>query len=102
VLLASRLESFSNTIAEAWMHRVPLLASDLDWARGICGAGAEYFRFDDAGDLAQRILALRDNQDLVRQRTEAGYRILMTYPDSAGRHRLIVAFIEHIVALGKR
>lgn len=102
VLLASRLESFSNTIAEAWMHRVPLLASDLDWARGICGDGAEYFRFDDAQSLAQRILALRDSQELVRQRTEAGYGILMTYPDSAGRHGQIVAFLEHVVALGKR
>jgi glycosyltransferase involved in cell wall biosynthesis len=99
VLLASRLESFSNTIAEAWVHGVPLLASDLNWARGICGEGAGYFRFDDAEDLAQRIVALRDVLERGRQLVEAGRKILATYPDSAARHRQIVEFLEGIVAL---
>lgn len=99
VLLASRLESFSNTIAEAWVHGVPLLASDLDWARGICGEGAEYFRFDDAEDLGRHIVALRDAPERGRQLAAAGRAILATYPDSAERHRQIVAFLERIVAL---
>lgn len=102
VLLASRLESFSNTIAEAWMHGVPLLASDLDWARGICGDGAEYFRFDDSADLVRAVDRLRSTPARIAQLTEAGRGILATYPDAAARHRQIVAFLERIVTNANR
>ncbi len=102
VVLASQLESFSNTIAEAWIQSVPLLASDLAWARSICGDAAEYFRFDDAGDLADRIVGLRAATAHVRQLTAAGQAALADFPDSAARHRQIVAFIERIVALSPK
>jgi glycosyltransferase involved in cell wall biosynthesis len=101
-LLASRLESFSNNIAEAWVHGVPLLASDLDWAHAICGDAAAYFRFDDSEDLARCILELRDSPARAAAVTAAGRAQLAGYPDAPSRHAAIVAFLERIVVLGKR
>lgn len=42
LLSLSDLESFSNNYMEAWRARIPLIVSDRDFARGICGESAIY------------------------------------------------------------
>jgi glycosyltransferase involved in cell wall biosynthesis len=98
VILPSRLESFSNTIAEAWVMGRPLLISDLDWARDLCGDGALYIRYDDARDAAGKILRLKGDPDHRAAVVAAGRRVLATYPTSEERFRAYLAIIEAAVA----
>jgi glycosyltransferase involved in cell wall biosynthesis len=53
----SDLESFSNNYMEAWKANVPLLVSDRDFAREICGDSAVYCEPHDVDDIAVQMLA---------------------------------------------
>jgi glycosyltransferase involved in cell wall biosynthesis len=99
VLVASRLESFSNTISEAWQMQVPLIACDQQWAKQICNKAALYFAFDSAPDLARQILRLKNDSVLCDQLKRDGREALKAYPDSATRYKQIIAFLEMIVRL---
>lgn len=79
VILPSRLESFSNNIAEAWAMGKPLIISDFDWSREICGNGATFFNYDDAEN-ASVCLHLVLTDDVYRKKViENGRQRLATY-----------------------
>ena len=63
----SDLESFSNNYMEAWKANVPLLVSDRDFARGICGESAIYCEPHDAAQIAKCMLEfIHGNIDTAR------------------------------------
>jgi glycosyltransferase involved in cell wall biosynthesis len=84
-ILPSKLESFSNMIAESWATNVPLLISDLSWARSLCGDGAIYFDYNSELDLASKIIAIKESPNLVEDTLSAGSDALRTYPSSRMR-----------------
>ena len=94
VILPSRVESFSNTVAEAWTMKKPLLVSDLDWAREACGDGAQYFQYDDATNAARAIVDLRGGGNRSSQLIDAGKRMMGKYPTSAERFQQYMGVIE--------
>jgi glycosyltransferase involved in cell wall biosynthesis len=94
VILPSRIESFSNTIAESWNMKKPLLISDLDWARELCGDGALYFKYDNAGEAASKLLELRNDPSLSNQLINAGVKMLKTYPSAEERFMEYLRIIE--------
>ena len=94
VILPSRLESFSNTVAEAWTMGKPLLVSDLDWAREACGDGAHYFRYDDATEAAAAIVLLRKDAASRARFIDAGKKMMATYPSSEERFLQYLRVIE--------
>ena len=96
VILPSCLESFSNTVAEAWTMGKPLLVSDLDWAREACGDGAQYFRYDDATDAAAAIVLLRRDATWRARLVDAGKKMMATYPSSEER------FLQYLRVLESR
>jgi len=75
LILPTLLESFSATYLEAMQFDTPILTSDRDFAREICGDAALYFDPLSAASVRDAITALRDRTDL-RERLVA-----------AGRHR---------------
>jgi glycosyltransferase involved in cell wall biosynthesis len=93
VLVTSRLESFTNNVPEAWEMRRPLIMPDLDWARGICGDAALYAGFNKPADIAEAIVRLRNDPELVQRLTEEGSRTLGTYPSSPERFSLLVEIL---------
>jgi glycosyltransferase involved in cell wall biosynthesis len=97
VILPSSLESFSNTIAEAWTMRKPLLVSDLDWARDACGNGAAYITYDDAEDTAASIAALRGDPVRAAELIDAGTRARLGYPSSEQRFKGYQDLIQALV-----
>jgi glycosyltransferase involved in cell wall biosynthesis len=94
VILPSRLESFSNTIAEAWVMSKPLIVSDMPWARNLCGAGAAYFRLEDPQDAARVIARVRDDADYRAALIAQGRFMLDSYPDPAQRFKAYQNIIE--------
>jgi glycosyltransferase involved in cell wall biosynthesis len=81
LLLPTLLESFSGTYLEAMYFGVPILTSDLDFAREVCGDAAIYFDPWDPASIKDAILRLRNDpqsaQDMVargRERLKAMFR----------------------------
>ncbi len=68
------LESFSGTYLEAMHFGLPILTSDLDFARFICGEAAVYCDPWSPADMVDKILLLKSREqlraDLVRKGSE--------------------------------
>lgn len=94
VILASQLESFSNTIAEAWTMQKPLLVSDMDWARSLCGSGAVYFAYNDPDAAAHAIYRLKEDLSFRNDVVSKGRAVLETYPRPDQRFREYLTLIE--------
>lgn len=66
VFVPSFMESFSAVYVEAWQFQVPLVTSDLDFARELCGSAAVYAPPTNARVLAaviQRVLGSEVERD---------------------------------------
>ena len=94
VILPSSLESFSNTIAEAWAMEKPLLISDRDWARSSCGEGALYFRYRDPEDIAQQLIRIKESPEYVKAIVQKGRQMQATYPSPRERFAQYLELIE--------
>lgn len=66
------LESFSGTYLEAMHFELPILTSDLDFARFVCGDAALYFDPWKPADVVDKILTLKNDVGLRRELTEKG------------------------------
>lgn len=55
MLLPTLLESFSITYVEAMQYGLPVLTSDMWFARGVCERAATYFNPFDAADILRAI-----------------------------------------------
>jgi glycosyltransferase involved in cell wall biosynthesis len=96
VMLLSKLESFSNNIIEAWYYRRPLVATDAEWAREICGDSACYVNRESARDIAQELTELDRSPEKVQRLVECGGRLLATYPRIAERTKSELAILESV------
>ena len=94
VILPSQLESFSNTIAEAWAMQKPLLVSDMDWSRSLCKAGAAYFRYRDSHNAAEQILRIRNDSRYYTELVKEGENMLHMYPNACQRFHQYLSIIE--------
>ncbi len=81
VLLPSLLESFSATYVEAMHFGVPLVTSDLDFARDICGAAALYADPLDPTALAARLQEVLDGPGMRAGVRQAGFERVRALPD---------------------
>jgi len=76
------LESFSSTYLEAMHFDLPILTSDFDFARYICGDAALYFNPWDPHDIVEKILAMKADKSLREELKEKGRRRLGMFPKS--------------------
>jgi len=71
LLLPTLMESFSAAYLEAMALNLPVLTSDLDFAREICGEGALYFDPWSPESMMKAIIEIRKNADLRNRLIEA-------------------------------
>jgi len=85
LLLPTLLESFSGTYIEAMQFERPIITSDLDFAREICGDAAEYVDPLSPASIRDGICRLRDDPEYAAQLVERGRRrmtsFIRTWPD---------------------
>jgi glycosyltransferase involved in cell wall biosynthesis len=74
LILPTLLESFSGAYLEAMHFGRPILTSDRDFAREVCGEAARYFDPYEPASIRDAILELRDSADLRRRLVAAGRR----------------------------
>lgn len=72
MFLPTLLECFSASYPEAMKMGLPILTSDLAFARGVCGQAALYFDPVDARDIAKKIVFLHENPDLQKKMRAEG------------------------------
>ena len=96
VILPSLLESFSNSIAEAWVMKKPLLISDLDWAHSICQDAAIYIKHDNEDDIALQIYNLINNKYDTNNLIHNGLQELHKYSNSKSRFLSYKNIIESV------
>lgn len=81
MLLPTLLESFSAAYLEAMQFGTPILTSDMDFAREVCGDAAVYFDPRNMDSIRDAILRLKHEPGLSDSLIECGRRLL------AGRFR---------------
>jgi len=102
MFLPTLLESFTGTYLEAMHFGVPILTSDLDFARAVCGDAAVYFDPWDVASIQAAILRLKGNAALAselaakgRERLEAMFR---SWDDIA---RQVAGLLEGLASSGQ-
>ncbi len=81
LFLPSVLETFSANYPEAMAMGVPIVTTDLRFARDVCGDAALYFKPMNARDAARAIGFLTQNEEFQRSLIEKGKRVLAGFPD---------------------
>jgi len=74
LFLPTLMESYSGTYLEAMHFRKPILTSDMDFARAVCGDAALYFDPKNVEDIQSRILEFKENKGLEEMLAENGQR----------------------------
>jgi len=73
------LESFSATYLEAMYFGLPILTSDLDFARYICNDAAVYFDPWDTEDVVEKIILMKNNLQLREELIRKGKKRASTF-----------------------
>lgn len=88
MFLPSVLETFSANYPEAMAMGIPIVTTDLGFAREICGAAASYYTPMDANAAARAISEICHNQELWRALVSNGKRVLRTLPTQETKYEL--------------
>lgn len=98
LVLPTLLESFSRTYLEAMQFGLPILTSDRDFARSICGDAAVYFDPLDARSVARSMARVVDDAGLRARLAAEGARRIREFPrwdDLAGRFVELLERLAH-------
>lgn len=96
VLNIADLESFSNNYMEAWLTGRPLLASDRDFARAICGGSAIYVEPHDIVSLVAGIRQFAQSQPDTVAMVAEGRDRLKRLPTIEHRTSQILAILSDL------
>ncbi len=97
--LPTLLETFSATYLEAMATDTPIVTTDLDFARDVCGPAALFFRPRDAADAAEKLGALLADEALWARLIAAGRARLRSFPTPRERYLLYLDVIRKSLAL---
>ena len=96
MFMPTLLECFTATYPEAMRMEVPIVTTDLEFARGLCGDAACYYSAVDAKAAADAIYKVAMNKDYARQLIENGKKQLMKYDNYERRAEKLVKILEEI------
>ena len=91
----SDMESFSNNYMEAWKAGVPLLVSDRDFAKHICGLSAIYVEPHDCEDVADKMINIAQNENLRHSLIIEGERLYKNLPSLYNRVQEILSLLRN-------
>lgn len=94
LFMPSLLEVFSTTYLEAMHMKIPIVASDMPFARDICGKSAMYASPLKAIDYAKLIIDLYNNDSLRNDLIIEGKRNLNRFGNSLDRTKKYLEILE--------
>ncbi len=90
------LECFTATYPEAMKMEVPIVTTDIEFARGLCGDAAVYYSPLSAGEAAKAIYEVATNEVLRDTLTSGGLEQLKAYDTYTNRTEKLIILIERI------
>jgi glycosyltransferase involved in cell wall biosynthesis len=97
LLLPTLLETFSGTYPEAMAMGLPIVTSDLDFARDTCQDAALYYAPHDAMAAARELQRLLRERSLWETLIAAGKQRLQVFPTPAARKELYYAEVRKLL-----
>ena len=88
------LECFTATYPEGMKMRTPIITTDLEFARGLCGEAALYYEPLSEGSAADAIYRLAKNDQLQQRLVANGEKQLKVFDTSSQRVAKIIYHIE--------
>ena len=96
MLLPSLLECFSATYPEAMRMEVPIITTDLEFAKGLCGDAACYYSAVDGKAAAEAIYHVATDKAYAQQLVESGKIQLKQYDNYEQRTAKLIDILEKI------
>lgn len=98
LFMPTLLETFSTTYLEAMYMKVPIVASDMEFARDICEDSALYCSPLDATEYAEKKLLLYNSQAIRKDLTEKGSENLKRFGTSMDRTKKYLEIIKQTIS----
>lgn len=96
MVMPSLLECFTATYPEAMRMEVPIVTTDLEFARGLCGDAACYYSAVNANAAAEAIYKVATDKEYAKQLVENGKRQLLTFDNYEQRADKLIGILEEI------
>ena len=97
MVLPTLMECFTATYPEAMRMEVPVVTSDLEFARGLCGDAACYFDPLNPVSIAESIYKVATDKEYAQILIENGKRQLLNYDTYEQRAAKLIRILEGIV-----
>jgi len=88
------LECFTATYPEAMRMEKPIVTTDLEFARGLCGNSAAYYSAMDAASAAEQIYRVATDESYKKYLVKNGKDSLRKYDDYNVRARKLIDIVE--------
>lgn len=96
MFMPTLMECFTATYPEAMRMQVPIVTTDLDFARGLCGEAAYYYSAVDAKSAAESIYEVATNETIRSLLTANGKEQLKKYDNYEQRANKLMAILVEI------
>lgn len=96
MFLPTLLECFSASYAEAMVMRKPILTTDLDFSRSICGDAALYYEATSPYALGEAMYKMITDAELRKKLVEKGLCQLENFDNYEERTRKLIKVIEEL------
>jgi len=100
-LLPSVLETFSATYPESMHMGLPIITSDMQFARNVCADAALYFEPMNAADAAAKLAKLINSPDRRRQLAAEGFNRSVHFPSPEQRYSQYAAILQTLIEAPK-
>ena len=74
----------------------PIITTDLDFSRRLCGSAAQYYSPVDANECAKAIYSLANDKDLQEPLVREGRKQLDTFDNYDGRVKKLLQILEQL------
>jgi glycosyltransferase involved in cell wall biosynthesis len=96
MFMPSLLECFTATYPEAMRMEKPIVTTDLEFAKGLCGDAACYYSAIDANAAAEAIYKVATNKEFAAQLVANGRKQLKKYDNYEKRAEKLIHILEDI------
>ena len=96
MFMPTLLECFTATYPEAMRMGIPIVTTDLEFAKGLCGDAACYYSAVDETAAAEAIYKVANDKEYAKQLIDNGKKQLLTYDNYEQRAEKLIRILENI------